>query len=155
MQQMTVARPPDLRRLLRNPEFRRMMTRQPRVPANLLRPELSPPWHVWVLKENGVWQRGKYRSYTDAYNVLRRKLKDENVADIAVVSVRFLMPPPMGYRWNHRAYPWCPRCRRPSLFQRRDVHRAVTPIPDVVTDEPFRCFYCGIRRAAFPRYSPR
>ena len=152
---LELVQPPDMRRLLRNTTFRQMMTRQPRIPANLLNPDLSPPWQVWVLKTDGIWQRGKYQNYTDAYNMMRRKLKDGRVADIAVVSMRYLMPPPSGFRWNSRAFPWCPRCRRPSLFRERYDHRALPDDCELTLDEPLRCFYCGIRRAAFPRYRPR
>jgi hypothetical protein len=147
--------PPDLRRLLRDTEFRAMMMRRPVLPDNLTRPGMSEPWHVWVLKNDMRWQRGRYYRYTDAYNVMRRKLKDPDVIDISVVSIRYLMPPPSGYRWNYRKYPWCPRCRRPSIFRLQYDHRAIPDDAEISFDEPRRCFYCGIRRAAFPRYAPR
>lgn len=152
---LSVVQPPDLRRLLKDKVFRRMMTRQPHIPDNLTREGSTPPWHVWLLTTSGTWKRGRYHTYSDAYNLMRRKLRDESVEDIAIVSVRYLMAPPVGFRWNYHQYPWCPRCRRPSLFFERYEHRAVKSIPDVYVDEPFRCFYCGIRRAAFPRYLPR
>lgn len=152
---LSVIHPPDIRSLLRNRTYRQMMTRQPRLPANLTRSDMSPPWQVWLLTTSGKWKRGRYNTYTDAYNLMRRKLKDESVEDIAVVSMRYLMPPPMGYVWDHYKYPWCPRCRRPSLFQQRYDHRALPAHCELTYDEPLRCWYCGIRQAAFPRYSPR
>lgn len=132
-----------------------MMRRVPRIPANLTLPGMTQPWHVWVMKTDGKWQRGRYHTYADAFKLMKTKLADEHVADVSIVSIRWLTPPPIGFRWKSGQYPWCPRCRRPSLFQQAYDHRALPRDAELTYDEPMRCFYCGIRQAAFPRYSPR
>lgn len=144
-----------MRVLLKDPIFRKMMLRVPQLPDNVLLPSLSPPWQVWVMKTDGNWQRARKRTYRDAFDLLKLKLKDEHVEDVSIVSIRYLMPPPVGYRWQWHKYPWCPRCRRPSMFVEEYDHRAIPPTADITYDDPIRCFYCGIREAAFPRYSPR
>lgn len=151
---LEINRPPSLRMLLRDEFYRGMMRKRPKVPSNLLRPELSPAWQVWVLTESEKWRRGEFASYDEAFTVVRVKLKQEGILDVALVSKRYMMPPPIGFKWQWRKYPWCPRCRRPSLFTVKYNHRNLRDV-DVTFDEPIRCFYCGIRQAAFPRYTPR
>ncbi len=148
-------RPPQLKVLLKDEAYRDMIRRRPRIPDNLVRPDLlSPAWQVWVLTMSDKWRRGEFASYEDAYRVMRDKLKDDTTQDVCIVSKRFLMPPPMGFKWSWRKYPWCPRCRRPSVFNRRYKHRNLQGA-QLTYDEPNRCFYCGIRQAAFSRYLPR
>jgi hypothetical protein len=150
---LEINRPPTMRMLLQDETFREMMRRRPRIPGNLTRPELSPPWQVWVLTGAEKWRRGEFPTYSDAFAVMRAKLKDESILDVSLVSKRFLMGPPPGFKWQSRKYPWCPRCRRPSLFLTKYSHRNLRDV-EVTFDEPIRCFYCGIRQAAFPRYVP-
>lgn len=134
--------------------FRAMMRRRPKLPANLIRPDLSPPWRLWALTTGDKWKSGRFDTYDEAYAKMRELLKKESIDDVAITSVRFMMPPPIGFRWSSRKYPWCARCRRPSTFFYRLQHRAVD-FEEIVTDEPMRCFYCGIRQAAIPKHSPR
>jgi DNA-directed RNA polymerase subunit RPC12/RpoP len=143
-----------MRELLLNDEFRAMMRRRPRLPENLMRPDMAPPWHLWVLTTSDKWKRGKFRTYDDAYKKMRELLKDESIEDVSITSIRYMMPPPMGFVWMDRKYPWCARCRRPSTFVLQVHHRAIN-FEEPTLDEPNRCFYCGIRLVALPRYSPR
>lgn len=151
---LTLITPPNIRVLMEDAAFRKMMRTRPRLPANLLRPQLSPPWLVWVLTTGGKWKKGNFSTYDEAYKKFKEMLEREGTEDVCITSKRFLMPPPEGFRWQSSKFPWCPRCRRPSLFQYKLNHRGID-FPEIVTDEPIRCFYCGIRQGAFPRYSPR
>lgn len=151
---LEINRPPDLRTLIKDKYYKGMLQRNPRMPANLTRPELSPPWQVWVLTTSEKWRKGEFPSYTEAFRVMRDKLKDEASLDVCIVSKRFLMPPPIGFKWQSKKYPWCPRCRRPSTFTLAFGHRNLRNV-QLTDDESYRCFYCGIRQAAFPRYAPR
>jgi hypothetical protein len=151
---LEINRPPELRMLLQDQYFKQMMRRRPRIPSNLTRPELSPPWQVWVLTTTERWRKGEFHSYDDAFRVMREKLRDEGTMDVALVSKRFLMAPPIGFKWQWKKYPWCPRCRRPSVFKLSYGHRNLRGV-QLSDDEPMRCFYCGIRQAAFPHYTPR
>lgn len=147
-------RPPAMRMLLKDEAYRGMMRRRPRIPDNCTLEMLSPAWQVWVLTTADRWRRGEFRDYGDAFRVMRDKLKDDTTQDVTIVSKRFLMPPPIGFKWSWRKYPWCPRCRRPSTFNLHYSHRNLKGV-ELTFDEPNRCFYCGIRQAAFPRYFPR
>lgn len=151
---LTLITPPDIRELLMDDAFRKMMRTRPRIPENLLRPTLTPPWCVWAVTTHGKWKRGRFGTYDEAYKKMKSLLEHDDIEDVSVTSIRYMMPPPHGFKWQSRKYPWCARCRRPSLFQYALNHRAID-FPEIVTDEPIRCFYCGIRQAALPRYSPR
>lgn len=143
-----------MRDLLKSPSFRAMMKKRPVVPANLDRPELPPMWHLWILRTNETWARGKYRTYDDVWIKFVKLIKEDSTQDICITNIRFMMPPPIGYRWQYRKFPWCPRCRRPSTFPYELDHRA-DDFSEIVLDEPFRCYYCSIRLVAVPRYGPR
>lgn len=143
-----------MRELLRDEYFRGMMQRNLVLPSNLTSSVLSPPFLLWRLTTDNRWQRGEFSTYVDAFNAMRRQLKKDDTADIAIVSKRKMFPPPMGFRWNRREYTWCARCRRPSTFRVRYTHHAMRGV-EITTDDSIRCFYCGIRRVALPRHSPR
>lgn len=147
--------PPTMRDLLTDEYFRGMMRRRPRLPENLIRPGLlTPPWAVWIEMTDGKWRRGKFDDYADAYRKMKEYLNREDCLDVAIVSQRFMMPPPIGFKWQWRKYPWCARCRRPSTFFQRWTHRAVNS-PELLDSQPERCHFCGICKSALPRHSPR
>lgn len=151
---LTLNRPPTIELLMADPVFAKMMKTRPQVPDNLTTPTLSPMWHVWVYTTSETWKRARFDLYDDAWRLFRKKMRDESVQDVTITNVRMFTPPPVGFRWQHRKYPWCARCRRPSLFLHRYSHRALRG--SVTTyDEPLRCFYCGIRKVALPNHSPR
>lgn len=151
---LTLNRPPTMRTLLEDPAFRKMMRTRPRLPSNLIRPGMSEPWHVWILMESEKWKRGRFHTYDEAYVKMRNMLERDDVQDVAITSIRFMLPPPIGFKWQSRKYPWCARCRRPSVFLYRLLHRAID-FEEVNTDEPIRCFYCGHRQVSLPRWNPR
>jgi DNA-directed RNA polymerase subunit RPC12/RpoP len=150
---LTLIQPPTMHELMDDLVFAKMMRTRPRIPSNLTRPTQTPAWHVWRLTTEDKWQRGRYSVYDDAYRKMKELLADRHTADIAIVSIRFLMPPPANFIYRPRRNPWCGRCRRPSLFTEQWDHRALRH-SDMTFDEPVRCHYCGIRRAALPHYSP-
>jgi len=140
--------------LLEDEYFRAMMRRNLVLPTNLTSPSLSPPFLLWRLTTDNVWQRGQYHTYADAYRSMKKQLEKPTTADVAIVSRRKMFPPPIGFKWKAGRFPWCARCRRPSAFRLRYTHHATRGV-EITTDESVRCFYCGIRRVALPRYSPR
>lgn len=151
---LSVVTPPTMSELLKDPYFKRMMKRRPIIPNNLERPELPPMWHLWILTNDEKWKRGRYRTYDQVWIKFIEHLKNPETQDICITNIRFMMPPPIGYRWQWKKFPWCARCRRPSTFHYELDHRA-DPFSEIVLDEPYRCFYCGIRLIALPKHSPR
>lgn len=147
-------RPPTLTTLMEDKYFRQMMRRNLVLPANLTPPTLSPPFLLWRLTTDGKWQRGQYRTYADAFEAMKKYLAREDTADLSIVSKRKMFPPPIGFRWNVHRFSWCARCRRPSTFRTRYSHHALRGV-DITYDDSQRCFYCGIRRVALPKYMPR
>lgn len=148
------SRPPSLGQLLEDEYFARMMRRNIVLPENLTAPTLSPPFALWRLRDDGRWQRGQYQTYADAFRAMKKFIAMPTTADLSIVSKRKMFPPPIGFRWNTRLYSWCGRCRRPSTFRTRYSHHALVGVA-MTTDESRRCYYCGIRQVALPRYSPR
>lgn len=146
--------PPDIRTLMQDPSFKKMMRTRPKMPDCLTSDSLPPAWHVWVWTTDERWKRGRYRTYDEAYRKMREQLELETVADVSVVSIRRFFVPPQGFKFQPRKFPWCARCRRPSTFLEQEFHRALGRA-ETTLDEPFRCFYCGIRRVALPTHSPR
>jgi DNA-directed RNA polymerase subunit RPC12/RpoP len=151
---LTLVHPPTIFQLMEDKFFQRMMKRIPSIPDNLMRPELPPMWHIWVEKDGDKWARGRARTYHEAWDKFRQYREMPDVVDISIVNIRFMMPPPIGFKWQYRKFPWCARCRRPSLFTHTLDHRA-DPFSEIVLDEPIRCYYCGIRQIALPKHSPR
>lgn len=143
-----------MRELLKDEYFRGMMRRNVTLPSNLTSPTLSPPWMLWRLTDGGLWQRGQYTDYADAFRAMRKQLEKPDTADVSLVCKRKMFLPPIGFKWNTSRYQWCARCRRPSTFRVRYSHHALKGA-DLTTDESIRCFYCGIRRVAMPKSKPR
>lgn len=166
-----LASPPTMAELLYVPVFREYMEAHPtsRNPG-LMRPGA---WWVWARTTEGAWKRGTFDDYGRAWDVARRYLDKPVIADVAVVSKRVLFAPPGEWRKFRQRRPdgsstiverwvptytvppgltWCARCRRPSVFRNWSAtHHALKLQPALTTDEPFRCYYCGIRRAGLPR----
>lgn len=145
-------KPPDIRTLLEDPTFAKFMRTRPRMPANATHPSMPPAWAMWVLLDTDKWRTAEFRVYDDAYKKMKQLLKNDRVVDLSIVSKRVMMPPPEGLSWAGRQR-WCGRCRRPSLFRTSLGHRALRGA-ELTLDDPERCFYCGIRLVALPRYSP-
>lgn len=150
---LELMRPPDIRTLLRDDVYAAFMRRRPKLSPHLLHESLSPPWQVWVLTTTDKWRRAEFGTYDEAYGLMKRQLELDSVADLAIVCKRRLIGPPIGFEWSGN-HAWCGRCRRPTLFTKKYNHRALRG-HEITYDEPIRCFYCGIRQAATPRYSPR
>lgn len=151
---LSLVHPPTMKVLLEDDTFNKFMRRVPKLPANLLHTYGNPPWLIWAEFENGTWKKKGVGEYADAYRLMRKLVKSSKVRDVSLVSRRMMFAPPMDFNWQHRKFPWCARCRRPSMFRFNLQHRAIE-IQDYTFDEPYRCYYCGIRQAALPRHSPR
>lgn len=172
-----MALPPNLRLLLEDPVYRSMFTTAPR-PVYCQTVPGARPWAVYArttieTAEGDVETRWVGRlcpTYRDAFEAVKRALRAEDSTgdgdatwrydDIALVSRSVLYPPPPGFYWTME-YPgghrmgWCGRCRRPSNFRIRPRHHALKKAVALTNDEPRRCYYCGMREAAMPRYGER
>lgn len=143
--------PPTIHDLLDIPRFAAMMGRTPSMPANLA---WGNPWRLWVLRDNGTWGQREYASYDDAWAVAQKAIAaTDRYQDVCIVSKRRLIRPSDSLRDAVRRAGyngvWCPRCRRPSYFGSFTAkHHALKDQPALTNDEPFRCYYCGIRKAA-------
>lgn len=144
---MAAKLPPTIHELLDMPEFRAMMKTNPWIPPSM---RWGNPWRLWALKDSGVWVLKEYPTYADAWRVALKAIRAD-YPDVAIVSKRFLVPPKNVLRraleFRHPFFPWCPRCRRPTYYGAYTAkHHALRLSPVIPTDEPFFCYYCGIRK---------
>ena len=143
-------KPPSLRQLLDDPIYRAYMKTIPDLSANLT---IGNPWAVWVRKVEGTWAGAMFHTYRDAWPVVVKAVRDSRYEDVALVSRRQLFPPPPSFYWDEMYYQWCGRCRRPTSFAIRPRHHALRLAPVLTLDDPYRCYYCGMRRCAMPAYT--
>ncbi len=146
-----MAKPPTFRQLIQEPLYRRYLRRVPRFSPC----DLTHPWQVWGLQATAVtptphWKSRLCDTYNEAY-FLARQLhgKRDEYLDICMVSRSILHPFPRSLRglYDPSLYTWCARCRRPSTFRfMPEGHRALKGAPTITNDEPYRCYYCGIRK---------
>jgi DNA-directed RNA polymerase subunit RPC12/RpoP len=141
--------PPTIHALLDDPVMRAYYRQVPRLPATL---EWGDPWMIWARTPTNQWGKKLFPTYAAAWSRAVECIKDPaRFSDVAVVSRRFFYPPPAHATWE-RGQEWCSRCRRPTEFRYRDeTHHALRGAV-LGEDEPFRCYYCGIRRIAMPEY---
>jgi len=171
-----MATPPPIGELLDDPVYRAYVTRIPDASANLSL-AVGEPWQVWVRKADDRWMTGKFATYPGAWNTLVRAHRSGKATDIALVSRRVFFAPPGTWeeykvkvvnprtkekrieireRWVNTFgwdpfFEWCGRCRRPTVFRNLHwTHHALRQQPCLTDDEPYRCVFCGIRRAAQP-----
>ena len=162
--------PPTIRDLLDDPTYRTYMKQVPGPHPALTH---GDPWQVWARTDEGKWRTGKFPTYRDAWAVLVKAVRTPSIADAALVSRRVFFGPPghwqeykarnprtnvlevyerwvVDFHWDV-GLEWCPRCRRPTTFRRlHHTHHALKRQPTLTYDDPYRCVYCGIRRAALP-----
>jgi hypothetical protein len=139
--------PPTIYELIDDPAYRTYLRTRPQVSESLAG---GHPWRIWAyrLNERGglVWSGKLIHTYSEAWTRLRTYVRDRAYADIAIVSRRQLFPQPAGLTMGWDCS-WCGRCRRPTTFEEKPNHHAL-PVGGVVTeDEPYRCFYCGVRKS--------
>lgn len=144
----TTRKPPKMRELLQNPLYRKMMV----TPVN-------PPafsWSIFALKTDGRWTGKTVAGYGEGFSILKVLLNQtENFADVALVSKARLFGPPVKYLWEDvDVFDWCGRCRRPTTFKRDQGLHALRNAPILSSDEPYRCYFCGMRKVNQPEYHP-
>lgn len=144
--------PPTLRELLADPVYRMYYLREPKLPPGL---QHGDPWLVWAVNHDGQWGKRMFSEYADAWaKVISIYKQPDRFRDVAVVSRRMMFAPPEKATWRS-TFAWCARCRRPSEFRvRSPQHHALRGQPVLTDDEPRRCYYCGIRKAAMLNYRP-
>lgn len=145
--------PPDMRTLLRDPIYAKFMRIRPKLAPHLLHESLSPAWQVWVLTTADKWRKAEFRTYDESFALMKRQLALDTVSDVAIVCKRRMIAPPAGFVWSDH-FPWCARCRRPSVFTRKYNHRALRNSVTTLEDN-IRCWYCGHRLITLPTHSPR
>jgi len=142
--------PPTLKELLKDPLYRQMF----------IRPIVQPgknPWAVYALKNNGRWVGKVFPDYIQAFEMVKiiiSQMNDAHYVDVSIVSRASLHSPPVKYMWQTSKFDWCGRCRRPTTFKRDQGLHALRGAVILTTDEAFRCFYCGMRKAGQPDYKP-
>jgi hypothetical protein len=149
-----MAKPPTIHTLLDDPVMRKVILTSPPLPAAL---KWGEPWLLWAQRHDGVWASRSFATYADAWERARPIIKDrDRFSDVAIVSKRVFFAPPPGAHWGF-GLDWCSRCRRPSSFREWNPasHHALKRKNALTFDEPKRCWYCGIRKAAMPSYSGR
>lgn len=169
--------PPTLRDLLQIPAYRKYFATNPRLTSHTR----SEPWQVWIAsldpssRTSLRWKGGKFHTYKEAYQVVGKALAARTpqgkhryydaviVSRVQLFAPRHMLTPSLSaltaehnlmIDTMEEELSWCGRCRRPSSFpwaSRR--HHALRSVPALTTDEPYRCFYCGIRKASMPRYT--
>ena len=159
------ARPPILRDLLSFGSYRQYFRTNPPMPDNLI----NNPWQVWGHKaDNSGWSSWCVRTYRDAYTIVKEWYNQTHIYDdLCIVSRTVLFKEPWTQEkhlqsgkiiseyptfkglWDRNEYEWCMRCRRPTIFEywRKPTHRALRLAPILTIDEPYRCYYCGVRRS--------
>lgn len=173
---MRALTPPTMHELLDDPIYRAYVKRVPQTTVKgrpLPALTTGNPWQIWARTNDGKWKTGQFATYRDAWLIVVKGIRNVNVADVALVSRRVFFGPPGHWEKYHARNPrtgvsevyerwvidyhwdtgleWCPRCRRPSMFRRLNPsHHALRRQPTLTDDDPFRCVFCGIRRAAFP-----
>lgn len=156
--------PPTLSVLLDDPVFRTYMKKPPHLPEQLSH---GTPWAVWARTTGGKWRGGMFATYRDAWPVTIRAMRNPGIQDVSLVSRRRLFDPPVRIE-EYKArlvtsgqivvrtrevpilahlfdwpYEWCPRCRRPTMFELFPRHHA---IPVAIDSNVPRCWFCGLRR---------
>jgi DNA-directed RNA polymerase subunit RPC12/RpoP len=141
--------PPTLRELLANDLYKAFFKKRPPEPVPS---PLNHPWQVWAYNgETERWGSRLCKSYPDAYKFTRELFATGKYVDIAIVSRTIIhdVPRPLklAQPWDPYQFDWCGRCRRPTIFRYMPSgHRALHNAPAITTDEPYRCYYCGVRK---------
>jgi len=149
--------------LLKDPAYRRFITRLPEVPTPANNKVLSPMWVVYVrLKPDSPWKRKSFRSYKKAFKFFN-KARKVGVYDLAINNKRIYYDPPSRFvrikgkfvigsdgvkrqatklvEWKPRLsaedadHEWCGYCRRPVEFKYYNKHAAIKR-PDSLWDIP-------------------
>jgi hypothetical protein len=142
-------KPPHLRVLLEDPEYRAYMKVIPNLAPNL---RSGQPWAVWARKTTGAWSGGKFADYREAWAVVIKAMRNPAYEDVAIISRRQMFGPPDLFWWDQFHYGWCGRCRRPSSFAIRPNHHGLRDSPVWDNEVKDRCYFCGISRSAMPGY---
>lgn len=144
--------PPTIHELLDIVEFKRMMKTRPWLPDSL---RWGNPYRLWVQMDDGRWLMKEYPTYDEAWKKTVHLLGVEAVEDVCIVNKRLLVGPSRDVqRALGSMGPWCPRCRRPTYFGAfKPKHHALRLQPTLTEDDPFRCYYCGIRKAMARTYA--
>lgn len=148
--------PPTIHQLLEIPEFKRMMKTRPWLPPSL---QWGNPWRLWVQMDDGRWLTKEYGDYAEVWKKAAYLVGLGTVEDVCIVNKRLLVGPSRELdkaimSASFGRFPWCPRCRRPTYFGAyKPAHHALRLMPALTEDEPFRCYYCGIRKAMARTYA--
>lgn len=148
----TTRKPPKMRELLQDPIFRKMMTTSITVPKIV-----GLPFAVYALKTNERWVGKLFENYASAFEMLKTILSPMNrdhYIDASLVCRSGLHEPPVRFNWESLTFSWCGRCRRPTTYKRDQGLHALRSAPILSTDEPYRCYFCGMRKVNQPHYQP-
>jgi hypothetical protein len=140
--------------LMENPVYGKFIKRNVTLPVNV---QSGMPWMIMARRtpeaEGSPWARKLMPDYKASYFKMKELLSDSDFSDVSIISRRMLFAPPLGFVWPVKKYPWCGRCRRPTVFQYALKHPALNGAPVLSYEDPWRCLYCGMRQISMPRYS--
>lgn len=139
---LTVIRPLTMRELLSDPIYRPYLLKAPRLPAGC---RSSAPWRVWGERTDDKWAGKEFVEFRDAFELVKKMLKDPLYHDVAIICKPTEFGPPPGFQVPP-LMDWCGRCRRPSVFRKTYNHHAMRKWPVVSNDDVSRCYYCAARQ---------
>lgn len=148
--------PPTWDELMNDLVYASWVRRIPKLPENIAH---GDPWMIVARRRESAsgttWGTKKMPVYADAYRRVQRMRTTNEFEDFAIVSLRKLFRPPIGFTWNTNRFSWCGRCRRPSTFRFAYSHFALKGALVLAEVDIHRCFYCGAREVFAGRMKPR
>lgn len=147
---------PTIRELIDDPVYLRYLKTVPRLPEPLT---WGNPWGLWIRTRRNTWKHGQFATYHEGWRALVQAIRNrDEYADASLYCRRTFLPRPESLNPLHNVEcsdllwgEWCGRCRRPTDFVYASPnHHALRNRPCLTDDEPYRCNYCGVRKAAQP-----
>lgn len=139
---LTLIRPLTMSELLSDPVYKAYILKTPRLPAGC---RSATPWRVWGLRDDEKWAGKEFAEYRDAFELVKRMLRDPRYLDVAIICKPTEFGPPPEFQVPP-LMDWCGRCRRPTVFRQFYNHHAMRKWPVVSEESINRCYYCAARQ---------
>ncbi len=137
---ISAVKPPTIRELLDDPAYRRFMKQLPSPEPKAI----GLPWFVYAQKGQLQWRGKGFVTYADAWPTFVKVVRNDAYVDVALVSKRVLykMPPEIAHIMSW-PFEWCPRCRRPTMYELFKRHHAMRG--NIFASRAARCVFCAIK----------
>lgn len=156
--------------LLEDPIYKAYFCKVPKLPKTS---STTPPWRLYIQRKGETrWRRRDFDTYSAAFKVLKKLLKEDKVKDAAIHCRRMSFAPPVRMMkirgkyvrgsdgvsrqatkrvdWEPKIpadifdeHEWCPWCRRPSVFKYYSRHHALGQLGMTIDPSVPRCVICG------------